>query len=257
MNLDERKATENLKVKNALLNTERKELMRLNKSKDEFIALASHQLRTPATSVKQYIGMLLEGYAGDLQLTHQQFTLLQTAYDSNERQIEIVNDLLLVATIDAGKVELKKHPIDLVDFLQEIVDDHSMKYAEHGQKLDYVRLDQPIIVPIDDVRLRMAVENLLDNASKYSPKGATTTVRIATNGDVRIAIQDQGVGIDTKDFNKLFQKFSRIPNPLSTSSGGSGLGLYWAQKIISLHGGTLELESSIGKGSTFTIVLSK
>ncbi len=256
LNIDERKAAEELKVRNALLNAERTELVRLNKSKDEFIALASHQLRTPATSVKQYLGMLLEGFAGDLKLTDQQLKLLQTAYDSNQRQIEIINDLLLIATIDAGKITLQKKPTDIAEFLGEIVEENRPKYNAKNQNIRLVRPDKPIVVTCDDIRLHMAIENLLDNAWKYSPDGAMTTITLkVTPKAVRICVTDQGVGIDKADFKKLFQKFSRIPNPLSTSSGGSGLGLYWAHNIIKLHGGSLSVKSERDKGTTFIISL--
>jgi signal transduction histidine kinase len=256
MNIDVRKSAEKLKVKNAVLSNEREELMRLNKSKDEFIALASHQLRTPATSVKQYLGMLLEGFAGELNLTEAQRRLLQTAYNSNERQIQIVNDLLLIATVDAGKIELHSQTADIRSFLQQIVDEYTPKYTAREQTIDYQPGQMPLQVSFDTTRLRMAIENLIDNASKYSAAGATTTVAAhKTARYVQVAVTDQGVGIDEKDFEKLFQKFSRIPNDLSVSSGGSGLGLYWASKIIELHGGSLQVASVPGAGSTFTISL--
>lgn len=256
LNIDERKAAEELKVRHALLSAERKELVRLNKSKDEFIALASHQLRTPATSVKQYLGMLLEGFAGDLNLTDQQKRLLQTAYDSNQRQIEIVNDLLLIATLDAGKITLQKKPVAVITFLSEIIEEYQPRYAPKKQMLRFTHPDKTIQASFDDIRLRMAIENLVDNASKYSGDNTTITVIAKqTAKGVSISVTDQGVGIAKEDFKKLFQKFSRIPNELSTSSGGSGLGLYWAQKIVKLHGGALTIKSEPGKGSTFTITL--
>lgn len=256
LNVDIRKSAEELKVKNALLNNEREELVRLNKSKDEFIALASHQLRTPATGVKQFLGMLLEGYAGDLQLSDDQLRLLRTAYESNERQIAIVNDLLMIATIDAGQVDLDCRRTNLTDFVTEIVEDHQVKYADKGQSLKLNCRIQSLTIDIDDVRLRMALENLIDNALKYSPAGSVTTVSLTkTKDSAKISVADQGVGIDKKDFDKLFQKFSRIPNALSSSSDGTGLGLYWACKIVSLHGGKLDVASTPGKGTTFTISL--
>lgn len=256
MNIDIRKSAEELKVRNALLDAEHDEMVRISKSKDEFIALASHQLRTPATAVKQFLGMLLEGYAGDLNITAEQKHLLQTAYESNERQIATINDLLMVAIIDAGKVTLDKSPTDIVSFVQDIVEELQPKYAIRDQKVSCEWSGRKLWVIIDSDRLRMALENLLDNASKYSPEGTSTTVSVKRfRSNVDIAIKDQGVGIAKADFGKLFQKFSRIDNPLSMVSGGSGLGLYWAQKIIELHGGSLSVHSIVGKGSTFTVSL--
>jgi signal transduction histidine kinase len=256
LNIDIRKSAEDLKVRNALLSAETDELHRLNKSKDEFIALASHQLRTPATAVKQFLGMLIEGYAGELTLTSEQLRLLQTAYDSNERQIAIVNDLLLIATIDAGKITLDYHQTDLIPYLQEIVAGYQPKYSERSQHIVFSSRETSLPLRIDDVRLRMAIENLIDNACKYSSDGATTTISVRKTADsFLIAIADEGVGIDKKDFDQLFQKFSRIPNSLSAASGGSGLGLYWAHRIVELHGGKLEVTSKASKGSVFTIRL--
>lgn len=122
--------------------------------------------------------------------------------------------------------------------------------------LRFTHPDKTIQASFDDIRLRMAIENLVDNASKYSGDNTTITVIAKqTAKGVSISVTDQGVGIAKEDFKKLFQKFSRIPNELSTSSGGSGLGLYWAQKIVKLHGGALTIKSEPGKGSTFTITL--
>jgi PAS domain S-box-containing protein len=256
MNIDDHKSAEKLKVQNALLSQERTELLRVSRSKEEFIALASHQLRTPATGVKQFLGMLLEGYAGELRLTDEQRRMLQTAYDGNDRQIAIVNDLLMVATIDAGKVSLKKEPTDIVSFVHQLIDDIRPRYRSHNQELACNCPGKPINLTIDPGRLRMALENLLDNASKYSPEGSDTTVSIRKKrSSVDIAITDHGVGIEQEDFDKLFQKFSRIHNSLSVSSGGSGLGLYWSHKLIGLHGGKLTVTSEPGKGSTFTVKL--
>lgn len=256
LNVDIQKSAEELKVRNALLSAETKELLRLNKSKDEFIALASHQLRTPATGVKQFLGMLLEGFAGELDITPDQRRLLQTAYESNDRQIAIVNDLLLIATIDAGKITLQNHTVDVVSYIKEIVESYELKFSDKKQEVEFNCKELSLKVRIDDIRLRMAIENLLDNACKYSPEGGVTTVSVKkTKDSVAISVADQGVGIDKKDFAKLFQKFSRIPNSLSAASGGTGLGLYWAHRIVELHGGKLTVSSQPQKGSTFKINL--
>ncbi len=102
----------------------------------------------------------------------------------------------------------------------------------------------------------MVLDNLLDNASKYSPKGKTITISLRQSKErVTVAVKDNGVGISKKDQEKLFQKFIRINNPLSVAAGGTGLGLYWSKKIVELHGGTLEVTSKAKQGSTFTISL--
>lgn len=231
-------------------------LIALNKAKDEFISLASHQLRTPATGAKQYIGMLMDGFAGDL--TGEQQRLLDVAYQSNERQITIINDLLEVARIDAGKVKLHKEPADLVPLVNDILSEQASLFEGRQQTIRYETDKSKIVSIIDKPRIRMAIENLIDNASKYTPEHKEIIVRIIQYrdaGSVAIHVTDQGVGIAAEDLSKLFHKFARLENPLSRSVDGSGLGLYWADKIVGLHGGTITVESKIGVGSTFMIDL--
>lgn len=226
----------------------------LNRTKDEFISLASHQLRTPATGVKQYIGMVLQGMVGDL--TPAQENLLQKAYESNERQLTIVDDLLKVAQIDAGKVKLQKHPVDIIAVLKDVAKEQADTYASREQSLVLDIHDEKFILNVDNTKMRMVFENLIDNASKYSEPGKTVTVGLSHEDDsVHISVTDEGVGIAEKDIDKLFEKFSRIHNELSTQVGGTGLGLYWAKNVIDLHGGRLRVDSEEGKGTTFSIYL--
>lgn len=248
--------SQKLKSMNTTLKTQRTQLLALNRSKDEFISLASHQLRTPATGVKQYIGMLLEGYSGDL--TEDQTELLRIAYESNERQLQIIDDLLKVAHIDAGKVELKMQPTDLAGLIQDVIKEQRDTFRKRRQRVIFKPEQPAVMVCADAPRIRMVIENLVDNAGKYSPEGRDVTIAIeAGKDDVVIGITDQGVGIAEADIGKLFQKFSRVNNPLSTLVGGTGIGLYWAKKIIDMHHGSIGVTSQLHKGSTFTIRLPK
>ncbi len=243
-----------LEANTARLIKQRAQLMELNKAKDEFISLASHQLRTPATSVKQYINMILDGYGG--KVSPKVKKLLQTANASNERQLSVINDLLQVAQVDAGKVVLRKEPVNIDDLLASIIRDDTSTFNDRGQKAKYVHRRRKVTVSADPTKLRMAIENVIDNASKYSPPDTTVTVRLtAISGKVRISIKDEGVGIPKADLKKIFDKFTRIDNPLSNVVGGNGLGLYWVKKVIELHGGDISATSVLGKGSTFTITL--
>ncbi len=254
---DMRRATERrheLEVKTATLTEQRAQLLALNQAKDEFISLASHQLRTPATGVKQYIGMLLQGYAGDI--TDDQRTFLQTAYESNERQITIVNDLLQVARIDAGKVTLHREPTDMVRVVKNVINEHASQFDERGQKVVAHFKDPVSMAPVDADRIRMVIDNIIDNASKYTEQHKTIWISLrSTEKSLLLSVKDQGVGMDPRDVNKVFQKFSRLDNPLSKAAEGSGLGLYWAKKIVDLHDGLITVRSQVGKGTTFTIRL--
>lgn len=230
-------------------------LVELNDAKDEFISLASHQLRTPATGVKQFIGMLLEGYFGDL--TEEQKTVLDYAYESNERQLQVINDLLKVAQVDAGKVVLNKQVYDLADMLEDIMQEQRAQFEKRNQHVFLDRPDSPVTASVDVGRIRMVVENLIDNASKYTPEGKKITVSLHQphigGKFVSIKVKDEGVGIAEEDIPKIFQKFSRVDNPLSVKVGGTGIGLYWAKKIVDLHDGTISLKSKPARGTTFVV----
>lgn len=231
-------------------------LIELNQAKDEFISVASHQLRTPATGVKQYIGMLLDGMFGELTETQQ--VILQKANESNERQLKIVSDLLKVARVDAGKVILKESETDINKLLADVVAEESEIIRERGQRVVFTPSSSLATAWTDKDTIRMVFENLIDNASKYSEKDTTIHVAVRVRKrSVTVKIVDQGVGIEEEDMNRLFEKFSRIHNPLSTQAGGSGLGLYWAKKVVDLHNGTIEVESSAGSGTTFFVHLPR
>lgn len=226
----------------------------LNKTKDEFISLASHQLRTPATGVKQYLGMVLQGMAGDI--SEAQRTLLEKAYESNERQLTIVSDLLKVAQVDAGKVHIRKRPVDIVDLVRDVAKEQATTYASRQQTLTVTTEKDKIFADADQGKVRMVFENLIDNASKYSDPGKSVHVEVIQEPQwVRVDIIDQGVGLAIEDTDKLFEKFSRVHNHLSTHVGGTGLGLYWAKNIIDLHGGMIRVASTVGEGSTFSVYL--
>jgi two-component system, sensor histidine kinase and response regulator len=233
-----------------------KYLIELNRAKDEFISLASHQLRTPATGVKQYLGMVLEGFVGEL--SDSQRAVLEKANESNERQLRIVSDLLKVAQVDAGKVRLRKAEVDVVSLIKDVIKEQRETFDKRRQTVVFQPPKSDVRLHFDRDTIRMVLENLIDNASKYSGEDKIVTVKLADRThEAQIDIIDNGVGIKLEDQNKLFEKFSRIENPLSTQVGGTGLGLYWAKKIIDLHQGEVTLESAVGKGTKFTILLPK
>ncbi len=250
------KRRQELEEKTTILTEQREQLMMINHAKDEFISLASHQLRTPATGVKQYVGMLMQGYFGDL--TDEQMSIVKAAYESNERQLNIVNALLNVARLDAGKVKLQPVSCDMCQMLEDIIQEQAEVFRMRRQPLTLRTPSHPVMCGVDAQLIRMVLENIVDNAGKYSRHGRPVEVRLRqTAKAVIIEVQDQGVGMRQKDHTKLFQKFSRIDNELSTSASGSGLGLYWAKKIMDLHQGTITVDSRARQGSTFTITIPK
>ena len=244
-----------LTAKTRLLKEQNEQLTQLNDTKDEFIALTSHQLRTPATGVKQYIAMLLQGYVGSL--TPAQVECLEKAFESNERQLLVIDEILRVARLDMGRTKIRKEPYDTVKLIRNVLEEQTEKFNKHGLQLLTEFPVSPVVAQVDPIQLHMAIGNLVDNAIKYTTEQRKIWVRIRQVGSSMVAIdvRDQGVGIDKKDLDKLFLKFSRIPNSHSVTVGGSGLGLYWAKRIIELHGGEITVRSKPGKGSTFSVRL--
>lgn len=256
-NLTERKEQEDhLRKANVLLQDQQKELRRLNESKDEFISLASHQLRTPATAIKQLLGLLLEGYEGPLpdNITK----IISRTYESNERQIAIVNSLLRVAQIDAGKIVLRKTNVELNAVLRGLIKQYSGVFADSQQTITAELQPEPFVGYVDEQYFRMAIENILDNASKYTQSGGTIVVKSEyAGGFSKITISDNGIGITPEGMSSLFEKFGRVLNDHSIAVAGSGLGLYWVQKVIDLHDGRIEVESRPGQGSSFHIFVPR
>lgn len=224
-------------------------------AKDELLSLASHQLRTPATGVKQYLGMVLQGFAGDI--TAKQREYLQRAYASNNRQLGVINDILHLAKLETGRIVLAERKFDIAKMVRDVVDEQQDSAEKGGIQL---LLEAPSTGSImaDSHMLRMVIENLLSNAIKYTPEGGTVNVRLARRGTKWVMmVRDTGVGIAKSDFSKLFKQFTRISNPRTDIVTGTGVGLYLAYHLTVLHGGTISVTSRKGKGSTFTVRLPR
>lgn len=256
-NLTERKENEDsLRSANALLREQQKELKKLNESKDEFISLASHQLRTPATVIKQLLGVLIEGYIEGV--PESIMDLLQKTYDSNERQISIVNSLLKVAHIDSGKIKLRKQPTEINRIIDDVLAQYRSLIDDRNQTICTELSQEKLLGEVDEQYFRMIIENILDNASKYTCEKGEITIRTdEVPGFVRVHIKDTGVGILPENIPTLFDKFQRIPNELSHKVAGSGLGLYWVKKVIELHDGKINVHSKYGEGTTFIVQVPK
>jgi len=232
--------------------TKEKEVDRL---KSEFVSLASHQLRTPATAVKGLLALLLEGYNG--KLTPEQTANIKQAFDENENELKLVDDMLDVAKLDAGELMIQLAPVDISRLIREVVAEQHIISKTRHQTVD-IDLPRELLVPADRSKIRMVFENLLTNAGKYSPEG--TKIQVSSEQSAKklsIHVKDRGIGIAAKDMGNLFKRFSRATNAAQVHASGSGLGLYLAKKIVDLHHGRIEVESGLGQGSTFTVILPK
>ncbi len=228
---------------------------KLQQAKDELLSLASHQLRTPATGVKQYIGMVLDGFGG--RLLKGQVKLLDQAYKSNERQLQIINEFLYVAKLGSGSLTTTTQKFDLVPVVKDVVEEMSLEVKEKGHKLKVI-IPQTSFVMADEHSVRMILENMLSNAIKYtSDQGKVEVVLRKMATEVQVMVKDNGVGIDKRDQHLLFKQFSRIPNEFSVNVNGSGIGLYLSQQLAGLNGGSISVVSELGEGSVFTLHLPK
>lgn len=226
----------------------------LQQTKDELLALTSHQLRTPASGVKQYVGMLLQGFVGEL--SPQQEAIAKKAFAANERQLETINQLLHVAKADADQLVLQKEVIELLSLTNQVIESMQASIDEQEAIVTVKAPKKAIYVNVDERYVRMVIENLVSNALKYSKAGQLIKITVTARKEIAIvSIRDYGVGIAEEDIPRLFKKFSRIPNPLSKSVGGSGLGLFLAEQIMIAHHGDIEVDSKLGKGTIFTATM--
>jgi len=227
----------------------------LDQMKSEFIALASHQLRTPLTGIRWYTSTLAEGQSGTLNPRQQE--LVKDIEGCTQQMVAPVNDLLNVARLDQGTLKLNLVPVSLTELVPEVRKTLQTKAERFRVSLV---LDESLAssppVRADKALLTEVLLNVVDNAIKYTPEHGTVRL-LASQEDKNlvVSVSDTGVGIPATEMHKLFQKFSRVENPLSNRERGSGLGLYFAKGILEKHGGKLWAESSEGKGSTFHIAL--
>lgn len=232
------------------------QMRQINVAKDDLLSLVSHQLRTPITSIKQHLGMVLEGFAGKASGTQRQF--IQEAYDSNERQLATVNEILQVARVESGRLVLEKSLTDMNQLLEEVVSEMEHKSRQNNQRLQVNKLKRTITIQADEHMLRTALNNVIGNAIKYTPKkGAVRVTMTATKENIRIRVKDNGIGIAEQDVERIFQKFQRLPEAEQHVADGSGVGLYLAQQLVAAHGGSIVVDSTIGQGSTFTVILPR
>jgi len=222
----------------------------LDKSKDEFISMASHQLRTPLTVVKGYISMVLEGYGG--KLSKDQMDMLQKAYEGADQMVFLVGDLLNVSRLQTGKFVIDNHATDLAKLIQTEVDQLQESAQNHHLELIYKKPENFPMLNLDETKIRQVVMNFIDNAIYYTPAGGKVEIALeATDQTVSCTVTDTGLGVPKAVQHHLFTRFYRADNARKMRPDGTGLGLYMAKKVITVQGGSIIFRSTEGKGSTF------
>ena len=241
---DLHKAYENMKVLNTL--------------KDEFLSVASHELRTPMTIVKSYLWMLEKQKAG--KLNQKQLEYLNKALIGTQRMISLINDMLDISKFERKKVSFSITQINLINTIRDVLSNFDIRVGEKNLKLEFLPPMGEILVDADPDKLRDVFTNLIENAVKFTKEGSITISIDEYEEFYRISVRDTGAGIDKKDLPKLFHKFGRIDNSytIATDSGGTGLGLYIVKLYIHGMGGMVGADSDgIGTGSTFWVTLPK
>lgn len=235
----------------AKLRKANEELKRLDETKDEFVSMASHQLRTPLTSIKGYISMVLEGDAGEL--NDDQRRLLTEAFASSERMVRLIGDFLNVSRLQNGKFMIDRSlQVDLSVLVQQEIDNVREIAEARGIGIAY---HQPSHFPslyVDEDKIRQVVMNFLDNAIYYSGDSKVIAVRLyTTDGAAAFEVVDYGIGVPAAVQKRLFTKFFRADNAQTQRPDGTGVGLYLAKQVVNGHGGKITFKSVEGQGSTF------
>ncbi len=247
---------ERIQKATADLSRTNQKLKALDETKDEFITMASHQLRTPLTSVKGYLSMVLEGDVG--KLNDQQTKLLTQSYVSSQRMVYLISDLLNLSRLNTGKFVIETAPVQLADVVEAEVSQLSETAHGHGVSLDF---DKPADFPellLDENKIHQVVMNFMDNAVYYTLPGGHITVSLKeTPSAVEYRVTDTGIGVPRADQHRLFTKFYRAGNARAARPDGTGLGLFMAKKVIAAQGGAILFNSVEGKGSTFGFRFTK
>ena len=227
----------------------------IERMKTEFVSISAHQLRTPLSAIKWTLRMLLDGDLG--KITEEQRDFIEKTYKSNERMINLINDLLDVTRIEEGRYLYKPVLIDFEPFVQFVINTYREEIKKKELKLELKKPEKKLPqVKVDAEKIQLAIQNLLDNAIRYTPTGGEIIIFLApAEKAIEFSIKDTGVGIPKDQQARVFSKFFRGANAIKIETEGSGLGLFIAKNIIEAHGGKIWFESKEGKGTTFHFTL--
>jgi signal transduction histidine kinase len=222
--------------------------------KDEFVATVSHELRTPLTSISGFVDLLLDGAAGPLPPRSQRY--LQLMRRNSQRLAALIDDLLDLSRIEAGRLTLRRTTIELPSVIQTVVASVEPQLVAKEQRLRVEVADDLPTVLADGERIAQVLGNLLSNAHKYTPADGAILVRAAPHDHlVRVEVTDTGIGLSREEQALVFTRFFRADHQAVKDAGGTGLGLAIARALVELHGGTIDVTSVPGEGATFGFTL--
>ena len=249
-----KKTNESIRILYKDLEEKNAELKKLDQLKSDFVSTVSHELRTPLSITTEGINLILDGVTGPV--NEMQKDLLQTSKESLVRLNTIINDLLDISKIEAGKIELRKGFVDLKEILQKLTDSYQRVLSTKKQDLRVVLPEGKVSLFIDGDKVIQVVTNLLNNAHKFTPEGGLIEMALTVEPkQVCCKIKDSGVGISEQDIPKLFGKFEQFGRTHGSGIKGTGLGLAISKSLIELHGGKIWAESKINQGTTVHFTL--
>mgnify|MGYP001269005190 FL=1 len=253
---ERKRAEEALRASRDELSLANAALEKAARLKDEFLASMSHELRTPLTGILGLSEALqLKTYG---ELTDKQISAIVTIQESGRHLLDLINDILDLSKIEAGKLELQFAPCSVSDICQASLQLTKGMAHQKGQNVIYTPLLEPVLIRADARRLKQILVNLLSNAVKFTPEGGELGLEVrASESDrlVKLIIWDKGIGIKPENLPKLFKPFTQLDSSLSREYSGTGLGLSLVQRLTEMHNGGIEVESTFGEGSRFTISL--
>ncbi|MFN7170898.1 MAG: ATP-binding protein, partial [Candidatus Omnitrophota bacterium] len=230
-------------------------LKRLSKIKSDFVSVVSHELRTPLTSIRESISLILDGEAGEI--NSEQMKFLRIAEKNVERLTNLINDILDFSKLESGGTSVNPRRVSLNQLVNNV---YETMYPAIQDKTIEVRMELSQEMPevwVDPEKISQVLTNILSNAIKFTPLGGTVWIKTKPvfseeKEYVEVSVRDTGPGIAAEDIPKLFTPFSQLGSPLTRKSGGTGLGLAISKNIVELHGGSIGVESELGKGSEFS-----
>ena len=226
----------------------------LDRMKDEFVAMVSHELRAPVAAIEQHISVILEGMVG--QLNEQQTKMLKRVKERTKGLLDLVKDLLDLSKIEAGLVVQYKEPLKLKDIIGKVIDILNPQAEAKNITLDFKEEEELPEIIADKSNMEEVFMNLVSNAIKYTNEGGKVEVILAKDGKyAKIEVADTGIGIPKDELPKIFEKFYRVKTEKTRAIVGTGLGLSIVKKIIEAHFGSITVKSEENKGTTFTILL--
>lgn len=237
-----------------ILEARSRELEQVNKAKSQFLALVSHELRTPLTSITAFSAILLKNK--EQNLTEMQAKQLQAVRRNAAKLNYLIGDLLDVSCMELGTLKLDTTVFDVNTLLEELVESFVPIVASKSQNIEHVIGSSDLLISGDRQRVSQIFSNLLENASKYSPEGSPIRIEASRlDGRVVVTVHDSGQGISKEDQEQLFDPFYRADNDQTRATSGSGLGLALVKRLAELHGGSVSVESEVGRGSAFSVSL--